>query len=114
MRSLLLILFSAIFVCMGVVLVQSSLKMGLLEALPSYSANPWAMATLWDAYCGFVIFYVWVAWRERGWGRRVLWFVLIMGLGNLASSGYLVWRVWRLEPGEGVRSLLLGEKLGEE
>jgi hypothetical protein len=113
MRTKLFVLFSAIFVCMVMVLVRSSLQMGILAAIPSFSANPWAVATLWDAYCGFLIFYVWVAWREGGWGARVIWFVLIMGLGNLATSGYLLWRVWQMKPGDGVQSLLLGAKLAE-
>lgn len=111
MRRVLLLLFSTIFLSMLVVSIQASLKMPIFDAWPTYSANPWAIATLWDAYCGFVIFYVWVAWREQSWVARGLWFVLVMGLGNMATSGYLLWRVWQLQPGEGVRSLLLGEKL---
>jgi len=40
--------------------------------------NLWTIATLIDAYYGFVTFYVWVAWKEtRAW-PRALWFVAIM------------------------------------
>ena len=33
--------------------------------------NAWTIATLFDAYYGFITFYVWVAYKERRWLPRV-------------------------------------------
>ena len=106
MRNFLMTLFGLIFVWMVVMTVRTSFQMSLVDSFPLFGSNPWAVATLWDAYFGFLTFYVWVAWRERGWGARVLWFVLIMSLGNIAMSGYMLIQLVRLKPDEPLESLL--------
>ena len=99
-------LFGAIFVWMIVMTTRTSMEQSLLNAGPSFMGNPWAVATLWDAYFGFLTFYVWVAWRERGLGSRVLWFILIMSLGNIAMSGYMLIQLARLKPTDSMETLL--------
>ena len=91
-------LFGAVLVTMIIVTVRSSLQVGLFDALPGLLQNPWAVATLYDAYFGFLTFYVWLAYKERGAGRRLLWFVLVMGLGNIATSLYILIQLFRLKP----------------
>jgi len=84
-----------------------SLKSNLFEALPGMLAHPWTGATLWDAYLGFLTFYVWVAYKEsRSW-TRILWFVLIMGLGSIAISFYVLLQLFRLPKDALVEALLL-------
>ncbi len=106
MKLPLQILFAAIFAWMIFATIRTSLTIGLVEAWPSYAANPWAIATLYDAYCGFITFYVWVLYKERGWGARILWFLLIMGLGNIAMSFYVLIQLFRLKSGQPVESIL--------
>lgn len=106
MRNFLMTLFGLIFIWMIVMTVRTSLEMSLVDSFPLFGSNPWAVATLWDAYFGFLTFYVWVAWRETRWGARVLWFVLIMGLGNIAMSGYMLIQLARLRQDEPLDSLL--------
>jgi hypothetical protein len=48
------------------------------------------VATLWEAYFGFLTFYVWVVYKERKVWLRILWFLLIMGLGDIAISLYVL------------------------
>ncbi len=50
----------------------------------------WVIATLFDAYWAFICFYVWVAWKEQSLPARLLWFVAIILLGNLAMAAYLL------------------------
>jgi hypothetical protein len=50
----------------------------------------WTIATLCDAYCGFLTFYVWVLYKEQRWMRRLGWFVAIMLLGNMAMAAYVL------------------------
>jgi hypothetical protein len=106
MKLSLQLLFGAIFVWMVFATIRASLTMGLVEAWPSYAANPWAVATLYDAYCGFITFYVWVLFKERSHWVRFLWFLLIMGLGNIAMSLYVLIQISRLKPNQPVQSIL--------
>ena len=106
-KSFLTLLFSAIFVAMITVTIRSSLSMSLSDAWSDYAANPWAIATLWDAYLGFITFYVWVWWKERSLSRRMLWFVLIMSLGNIAMSTYVLIQIRSLSRDEPLHSILV-------
>ena len=106
MKRLLMAMFGAIFVWMVVMTVRTSMQQSILTVGPAFSANPWAVATLWDAYFGFLTFYVWVFWRERNFGSRFLWFVLIMCLGNIAMSGYMLIQLARLKPDDSMETLL--------
>ena len=107
MRTLALVLTALIFVVMIVVTVNATNRMSIPESWPSYKANPWAIATLYDAYCGFIIYWLWVAYRERSVAARILWFILIMALGSIATSGYLFWQLYRLAPGAPIENALL-------
>jgi len=107
MKLLLKILFGAIFVWMVVMTIRTSLSVSLWGAWPSFAANRWAVATLWDAYFGFLTFYVWVFYKERGIVSRILWLVLIMGLGNIAMSLYVLIQLFRLRETDPVERILL-------
>jgi len=106
MKLFLKLLFGLIFLWMTVLTVRTGMAVSLWEAWPSYAANPWAIATLYDAYFGFVTFYVWVAYKERKTWSRILWFLLIMGLGNIAMSLYVLIQLMRLRRDEPVETML--------
>ena len=107
MRKLLMAVSALIFIIMVAETVRASLQMGITAAWDDYAANPWAVATLYDAYSGFTLYWLWVAFRERSWGPRIVWLILIMTLGNIATSAYLFWQLWRLRPDEPVANLLI-------
>lgn len=97
MRILLILLFGFIFVWMLVMTVLTSIKMPIWDAFDTFGDNPWASATLYDAYFGFLTFYVWVAWREIRLMPRIVWFLLIMALGNITMSLYVLIQLIRLK-----------------
>jgi len=107
MKTLLKVLFAAIFLWMTVATIRTSLTVSLWSAWDSYAANPWAVATLYDAYCGFITFWVWVAYKEKTILSRVLWLILIFGLGNIATSFYVLIQLFRLKPDQPLEALLL-------
>ena len=107
MKTVLKILFGAIFVWMIIMTVQTSLKVSLWSSLHSFAGNPWAVATLWDAYFGFTTFWVWVAYKESSWVGRIVWLIVIMTLGNIAMSFYMLIQLFRLKPEDGMEKLLL-------
>lgn len=68
--------------------------------------NLWTIATLIDACYGFLTFYVWVLWKETRALPRILWFVGIMALGNIAMSAYVLRQLARLERDDSMGLLL--------
>jgi hypothetical protein len=106
MKLFLRLLFGGIFLWMTVMTVRTSLAVSLWEAWPSYAANPWAVATLWDAYFGFLTFYLWVFYKERKIWARIFWFVAIMSLGNIAMSLYVLIQLMRLPRNEPIEVIL--------
>jgi hypothetical protein len=100
------ILFGFIFVWMTAMTIRTSIQVSLWHSWHAFSGNPWAVATLYDAYAGFITFFMWVVYKERGAGRRILWFALIMCLGNIAMSAYLLRELFRLPESEKVESIL--------
>lgn len=108
MRTVLIVLFTAIFVVMIGVTLWSASRSSLLDPAvrAAYNAQPWAIATLFDAYCGFITFFVWVAYRERSAGIKILWLILILLLGNIAMSFYVLLQLLRMKPDEPLSSLL--------
>jgi hypothetical protein len=67
----------------------------------------WTIATLMDAYCGFLTFYAWVFYKERGWLPRIGWFAAIMLLGNMAMSAYVLLQLMRLRPDQDATAVLM-------
>jgi hypothetical protein len=110
MRSLLFALFTGIFLVMIGVTLWAGSQASLLDPAvrAAFNAQPWAIATLFDAYCGFLTFFVWVAYHERSLGVKIIWLVLILLLGNIAMSFYVLLQLFRMKPGEPLASLLAG------
>ena len=91
------ILFFAVLGSMLWVTSWASLR-GSIFAIPrDVFTHPWFIATLFDAYFGFLTFYVWQAWKEQSFVARVLWFIAVMLLGNLAMSIYLLVELFRIK-----------------
>ncbi|MEP7363426.1 MAG: DUF1475 family protein [Acidobacteriota bacterium] len=105
MRNALVLLFGAILAIMIGVTWWAGMQVSIWDCWPQFAGDRWTIATLFDAYCGFITFYVWLAWRERAWGARILWFLLVMGLGNMAMSAYVLIELARLRKGQGADAL---------
>ena len=99
--------FAFVFVCMVTVTVRASLDRSVLVAAVEMARDPWGLATLADAYFGFLTFYGWVAYKETAWLGRALWLVAILLLGNLAMSAYVLLQLFRLPAHATAADLLL-------
>jgi hypothetical protein len=62
--------------------------LNVLDGYITVCSEPWGLATMFDAYFGFLAFWLYVAWRERSGLSRVLWLVALMALGNFAIAAY--------------------------
>lgn len=52
--------------------------------------NPWGLVSIVDLYVGFILFALWISYRERGILRKLVWIALLMGLGFFAGSLYVL------------------------
>jgi uncharacterized BrkB/YihY/UPF0761 family membrane protein len=101
------LLFSCIFLCLLACSVWASIHQGVfawggLKGPDRY----WTIATLMDAYFGFLTFYVWVLYKETRWRPRLLWLVAITVLGNMAMSSYVLVQLGRLRRNDAASSIL--------
>jgi hypothetical protein len=78
-----------------------------LLAQPAAGTHPWFVATLFDAYFGFLWFWAWIAYKETSHLARALWLVLVLGLGNLAMAAYMLLQLRKLPAGAPPERLLL-------
>jgi len=104
--------------CLGMLGMLMLLAWEAMQQQDIVSANrllwpdPWYRVLLADAYSGFLWFWLWIAWREQSVPRGVVWLLLIICLGNLATAGYLLLQLRRWQPEQGVAGLLLGTRAG--
>ncbi len=87
------------------VTISASLHQDIVSATRQLWPDPWFRATLADAYCGFLFFWLWVTWREQSVVNSILWFLLIMTLGNIAMACYLLMQLRHIRSGENLGRL---------
>lgn len=78
-----------------------------MSANPGSGNNPWLIATLFDAYFGFLWFWLWVAYKETSNASRGIWLVLILLLGNMAMAAYMLIQLRKLPANPTMQDLLL-------
>jgi hypothetical protein len=109
MKIALKTLFTAILIYMVSMTTWVSIHKSILASGDEFSwtHSPWAVATLCDAYFGFITFYTWVFYKETRWLARIVWFIAIMGLGNIAISSYMLIQLFKLRPEQPASAVLL-------
>jgi len=107
-KTVLQCLFGFILLSLLAFTTFASLQQSVLDwqGLVRRPDNWWTIATLIDAYYGFITFYVWVFWKEVRALPRAAWFVAIMLLGNMAMAAYVLRELSRLTPGEPASAIL--------
>lgn len=103
---LLRIFFLVVLATMLAVTGWATSSMALWNVPRAVVSNPWFVATLFDAYLGFLTFFCWVCWKETRWLKRGLWFVGILLLGNIAMAIYALNKLFRLPANASVREFL--------
>ena len=107
MITVLKIIFSFILVSMLYVTTWASLELNLFTHLPTLIKDPWVIATLFDAYYGFITFYLWVCYKENSMIARLLWLIGIMLLGNIAMAIYVLIQLFKLDKDATMTDLLI-------
>ena len=107
MIAVLKIIFIFILGSMLYVTTWASLELNLFTHLPTLIKDPWVIATLFDAYYGFITFYLWVCYKESSMITRLLWLIAIMLLGNIAMAIYMLIELFKLNKDATVTDLLI-------
>lgn len=113
-KHLLAALFACILLSLAALTLWASTQQPVWEwqGLTSGPDRWWTRATLLDAYYGFLTFFVWVCFKERGIVSKALWFVAIMTLGNMAMAGYVLLQLMRLKADEPASAILTSRRPG--
>ncbi len=101
------IIFSVVLVWMAYVVVSTSLESSLFEQWDFLGAIPWMRATLWDFYANILIIALWMFYKEKSVPIKILWTILFVCLGSLATCAYILIKLFKLKPGQGVKELLV-------
>ncbi len=101
------VLFAFIFLTMLGLTSRAQLQTPIWHIPENVTNDPWFIATLFDAYFGFITFYCWVFYKESSILGKCIWFVLIMLGGNLAMSAYMLVQLFRIPAGGTAKNLLL-------
>ena len=75
---------------MVAVLLNGFINGNLSEDGARLLANPWGIVSLVDLYVGFILFSMWIAFREKNTFTAVAWIVLMMIFGFLTASVYIL------------------------
>ncbi|MED6187846.1 hypothetical protein PIB30_080352 [Stylosanthes scabra] len=62
--------------------------------------TPWMVATLIDFYINVVALAVWVVYKESNWISSILWIILLICLGSIATCAYILLQFLKLSSQE--------------
>lgn len=105
-RTGLVIFFSLMLVSIIAVTSWASLEQNVMLGFEYLFESRWGIATLFDTYFGFLTIYLWIAYKEVTWAKRLLWLVLVLALGSIAFSIYILNQI-RLLKGGPIENLLI-------
>ena len=101
------IVFVVVLVTMLAVTTWASNIIALWRMPAEVLGHPWFIATLFDTYFAFLTFWLWVAYKQRGWGSRIAWLLSILILGNIAMATYMLVQLFKLPANAKIEELIL-------
>jgi hypothetical protein len=105
MITFLKVLFSILFVWMCYVVISTSMASSLFGQWNFLGGIPWMRATLWDFYTNATVIFVWLCYKENKLALKIIWLILLVTLGSIASCAYVLIQLFTLKPGEGLKEL---------
>jgi len=109
MISFLKLLFTLLFAWMCYVVITTSLKSNLFAQWDYLGSIPWMKATLCDFYTNVLVIYVWVCYKENKLLPKIIWLILLVTLGSIATCAYVLIQLFKLKPGEGLKQLFTNQ-----
>jgi hypothetical protein len=107
-------LFGIILVWMTGLVAWASLQCPLFGIPAPVLHHPWFLATLSDAYCAFVTFYIWVAYKQTSPVAKAAWFFAVILLGNIAMATYCLRELWGVPPAGSLSPIFVRKRPGKD
>jgi Protein of unknown function (DUF1475) len=107
MVTFLKILFASLCLYMAYVVISTSADSNLFNEWSKLAQIPWMTATIKDFYANTVVIFVWIAYKEQTMASRLVWLLLIVGLGSIAVTLYVLIQLFKLQPGDTPERVLL-------
>ncbi len=76
-------------VTMSIALINGFINGDFFDDGTTLMQNPWGIVSLVDLYVGFVLFSLWIIYREHSLIAQIVWVTLMMVFGFLTASIYL-------------------------
>jgi hypothetical protein len=105
MINFLKVLFCLLFAWMCYVVITTSLKSNLFAQWDYLGSIPWMKATLCDFYTNVLVIYIWIWYKENKLLPKIIWLILLVTLGSIATCAYVLIQLFKLKPGEGLKEL---------
>jgi hypothetical protein len=103
MITALKVIFSLLFVWMCYVVISTSINSNLFQQWDFLGAIPWMRATLWDFYANVSVIFLWVCYKEKTLASKIIWLILLVALGSIASCAFVLIQLFRLKPNEDLK-----------
>ena len=95
------------FGVIAVAIVVGVFTGGVSEQGRTILGLPWGRVALVDTYVALLTVWAWIAWRERDVLRAVVWLLVVVVLGSLAVTAYVLTAALRADD---VVDLLVGDR----
>ncbi|KAI9098397.1 hypothetical protein K1719_025022 [Acacia pycnantha] len=94
-----------LFTALGSLMVATLIYTIFKDGLPFRKEllTPWMAATLVDFYINVAALAVWVVYKESNWISSILWIILLIGLGSIATCAYIVVQFSKLSSEESLQ-----------
>jgi predicted permease len=99
------ILISTVLVFMCYEVISTSLESNLFNEWHFLGSIPWMRATLWDFYANVLIIFLWVCYKEKSTTLKVMWLILLVCLGSIASCIYVLIQLFKLKKDDDLKQL---------
>ncbi|KAG9150067.1 hypothetical protein Leryth_021553 [Lithospermum erythrorhizon] len=92
----------ALFFALGCMITSTVIYTLVTDGTPFRKEllTPWMAATLVDFYINVLAIGAWVLYKEPRWISALLWLVLLVCLGSIATCAYIFFQLLRLSPQE--------------
>lgn len=99
------ILFTGLLAFMCYEVISTSLESNLFKEWDFLGSIPWMRATLWDFYVNVLVIFIWVCYKEKSIALKIIWLILLVCLGSIATCAYLLIQLFRLKKDDSLKEL---------